>query len=58
MVRKKRVLYSRKVKGWEQEGGHERLAEITREINYTRQRLRKAYFKQKLEETLGDSRAT
>jgi hypothetical protein len=58
MVRKKRALYSRKVKGWEQEGGRERLAEVTREVNDTRQRLRKAYFKQKLEEMLGDSRAT
>jgi hypothetical protein len=58
MVRKKRALYSQKVKGWEQEGGRERLDEVTREVIETRQRLRKAYFKQKLEETLGDSRAT
>jgi hypothetical protein len=34
------------------------LAEVTREIDDTRQMIRKAYFKQKLEETLGDARAT
>jgi|TARA_B110001454_G_scaffold71153_1_gene69204 hypothetical protein len=58
MVRKKRELYSRKVKGWEQEWGRERLAEVTREVDKTRQRLRKAYFKQKLKERLEDARAT
>ena len=56
MVRKKRELYSRKVKGWEQEWGRERLAEVTREVDKTRQR--KAYFKQKLKERLEDARAT
>jgi hypothetical protein len=30
MVRKKRELYSRKVRGWEQKWGRGRLAEVTR----------------------------
>jgi hypothetical protein len=51
-------LYSRKVKGWEQEGDHERLAEVTREVNKSRKRLKKAYLSQKLEEVVGDARAT
>jgi hypothetical protein len=34
------------------------MAEVTREVDKTRQRLRKAYFKQKLKETLVDVRAT
>ena len=49
-VREKGELYSRRVKGQEREGDRERLAEVTREVNRTRQRLKRAYFSQRLEE--------
>ena len=49
-VREKGELYSRKVKGREREGDCERLAEVTREVNRTRQRLKRAYFSQRLGE--------
>jgi hypothetical protein len=58
IVREKGELYSRKVKGQEQERDRERLAEVTREVNRTRRRLRKAYFSQRLDERVGDARAT
>jgi hypothetical protein len=58
IVREKGELYSRKVKGQEQEGDWERLTEVTKEVNRTRQRLRRAYFSQRLEERVGDARAT
>ena len=58
MVREKGELFSRKVKGREQEGDRERLAEVTKEVNRTRQRLRRAYFSQRLDERVGDARAT
>jgi hypothetical protein len=58
IVMAKGELFSRMVKGWEQEEDHERLTEVTREIYKTRQRLRKAFFSQKLEEVLGDVRTT
>jgi hypothetical protein len=34
------------------------LAEVTKEVNRTRWRLRRAYFSQRLEERVGDARAT
>ena len=58
IVREKGKLYSRKVKGQEQDGDRERLAEVTKEVNRVRQRLRRAYFSQRLEERVGDARAT
>jgi hypothetical protein len=58
IVREKGELYSRKVKGQEQEGDWERLAEVITEVNRTRQRLRRAYFSQRLEERVRDARAT
>jgi hypothetical protein len=39
-------------------GSRERLAEVTKEVNRTRQRLRRAYFSQRLEERVGDARTT
>jgi hypothetical protein len=42
IVREKGVIYSIKVKGQEREGDRERLAEVTREENRARKRLRKA----------------
>jgi hypothetical protein len=58
IVREKGELYSRKVKGQERERDRERLAEVTKEVNRTRQRLRRAYFSQRLKERVGDARAT
>jgi hypothetical protein len=58
IVREKGELYSRKVKGQEREGDRERLAEVTKEVNRTRKRLRKAYFSQRIEEKMGDAKAT
>jgi hypothetical protein len=58
IVREKGELYHREVKGQEREGDRERLAEVPREVNRTRRRLRKAYFSQRLEEQVGDSGAT
>jgi predicted RNA-binding protein with EMAP domain len=58
IVKEKGELYSRNVKGREQVGGRERLAEVTKEVNRTRQRLRRAYFSQKLGDKMGDARAT
>jgi hypothetical protein len=58
IVREKGELYSRKVKGQEWEGNRERLAEVTKEVNKTRKRLRKAYFSQRIEERVSDARVT
>jgi hypothetical protein len=56
IVREKGEPYCRKVKGQEREGDLEGLAEVTKEVNRTR--LRRAYFSQRLEERMGDARAT
>jgi hypothetical protein len=53
MVREKAELYSRKVKWWAQNENHERLIEVTREVNKIRQMLRKTYFRKSLESHLG-----
>jgi hypothetical protein len=53
IVREKGELYSRKVKGQEREGDRERLAELTKEVNRTRQRSRRAYFSQRIKESQG-----
>jgi hypothetical protein len=58
IVREKRELYSRKVKGQERVGDRERRAEVTKEVNRTRRRLRRTYFSQRLEDKMGDARAT
>jgi predicted RNA-binding protein with EMAP domain len=58
IVREKGELYSRKVKGQERVGDRERLAEVTKEVNRTRRRLRRAYFSQRLEDKMGDAKAT
>jgi hypothetical protein len=58
IVSEKEELFSRKVKRREQVGDQERLAEVTREVNRTIQRLRKAYFSQRLEGVMGDARTT
>jgi hypothetical protein len=58
IVREKGELYSRKVEGQKQEGDRERLAEVTRDVNRSRRRLRRAYFSRRLKEREGDARAT
>ena len=58
LVREKGMLYSRKVRGTLEVEGQERLAEVTREVNRMRQRLKRAYFGQRMGEIQGDLRAT
>jgi hypothetical protein len=58
IVREKGELHSRKVKGQEWEGDRERLVEVTKEVNRTRKKLRKAYCSQKIKERVGNARAT
>ena len=58
MVREKGELYSRKLRGTLGTEGEQRLVEVCREVNRTRQRLQRAYFDQRLGEIRGDLRAT
>ena len=58
LVREKGELYSMKVKGTLGGGGLTRLAEVTREVNRMRQRLKRVYFDQRMGEIQGDLRAT
>ena len=58
LVREKGDLYSRKVRGTLDLRGLARLAEVTKEVNRMRQRLKRAYFSQRMEEIQGDLRAT
>ena len=57
LVREKGKLYLNKIKGRLQEGDLERLAAVTKEVNRVRQRLKRAYFAEKLETARGDLRA-
>ena len=58
MVKEKGALYSRKLRGKLREGEGERLAEVIKEVNSTRQRLKRAHFGQRLNEVMGELRAT
>ena len=58
LVREKSELYSRKIKGGLGEEEEGRLDKVTRAVNRTRQRLKRAHFAQKLGETKGDLKAT
>ena len=58
LVREKGDLYSRKIRGKLGEEGLERLDKVKRQVNSTRQRLKRAYFVQRLGEIKGDLRAT
>ena len=58
LVAEKGELYSRKLRGNLSEESRERLKEVTREVNRERQRLKRNYFKDKLEEVKGDLRLT
>ena len=58
MVKEKSKLYSRKLRGRLGEQGAQRLVDVTKEINATRQRLKRAYFDQRFLDIQGDMRAT
>ena len=58
LVREKEDLYSRKIRGNLEQEGLERLDKVKKEVNRIRQRLKRAYFVQRLEEIKGDLRAT
>ena len=58
LVREKEELFSRKVKGRFREGEEERLAEVTRQVNSARRRLKREYFSRRVGEVEGNMRAT
>ena len=58
LVAEKGELYSLKLKGKLTEPLQERLKTVTKEVNKARQRLKRSYFKRKLEEVKGDLRST
>ena len=58
LVVEKGELYSLKLKGKLTEAMQERLVTVTKEVNRVRQRLKRSYFKKKLEEVKGDLRLT
>ena len=58
LVREKEDLYSRKIRGQLDTEGLERLGKVKSEVNSTRQRLKRAYFAQRIGEVVGDMRAT
>ena len=58
LVEEKGGLYSRKVRGGLTEEEGARLVEVTKEVNRMRQRLKRAYFDQRMGEIRGDLRAT
>jgi hypothetical protein len=53
VVREKGDLYSKKLKGKLGEGEWERLAKLIREVNSTRQRIKRAHFGQRLNVVMG-----
>ena len=58
VVRENGDLYSKKLKGKLGEGEWERLAKVIREVNSTRQRIKRAHFGERLNEVMGNLRAT
>ena len=58
LVAEKSKLYSKKVKKGLSQVEDERLAEICREVNKTRRSLKRAYFKERLDDIKGDLRET
>ena len=58
LVCEKGNLYTRKVRGTLGLDDVDRLAEVTKEVNRMRQRLKRAYFAQRMDEIQGDLRAT
>ena len=53
VVRENGDLYSKKLKGKLAEGEWEKLAKVIREVNSTRQRIKRAHFGQRLNEVMG-----
>ena len=58
LVAEKGSLYCSKLRGELTEQMQERLTEVTREVNRVRKRLKRQYFKDKLEEAVGNLRST
>ena len=58
LIAEKSKLYSLKVKGRLDDNGRERLAEVTKQVNSMRQKLKRTYFQQKLERIKGNLKAT
>ena len=58
LVREKGELYTGKLRGTLEAAGVRRLVEVSREVNSTRRRLKRAYFDQRLAEIRGDMKAT
>ena len=58
LVTEKGELYSLKLQGKLTEAMHERFIAVSKEVNKVRQRLKRRYFKKKLEEVRGDLRST
>ena len=58
LVREKGELYSGKIRGTLGPEGVQRLVEVSKEVNRSRRRLKRAYFDQRLGEVRGDLRVT
>ena len=58
LVSEKSHLYTKKVKQGLGQNEEERLADLNREVNRARRKLKREYFKNKLDEIKGDLRAT
>ena len=58
LLAEKSALYSKKIKKGLSEVEMSRLKELGREVNKVRRRLKRAYFKEKLDEIKGDLKAT
>jgi hypothetical protein len=58
LVKARNELCSRKLRGRLGEGERQRLVDVTKEVNGTRQRLKRAYFDQRFLDIQGDLRAT
>ena len=58
LVKEKGELYKKRIRGVLNEEEQEWLAEVSKEVNKMRQRLKRDYFKQRLNEKIGDLRQT
>ena len=58
LVEEKASLYTRKIKGLLSEEEGRRLAEVNREVNRLRRKLKRGYFDHRMSEISGDLRAT
>ena len=58
LVKEKGELYSKKIKNKLDQDGVARLAEVSKQVNAMRQKLKRRYFRNKLEDRKGDLRKT